>query len=616
MSEHCASCEEKEDNKALYRIIISLVLFISSYFFTGWLNLLLLGSGYLIVGYKVILEAFENLFKGKMLDENFLMMLATFGAIYTKQYPEALAVMLFYEVGEYLEDLSVKRSKKSITDLMDLRPDHANKIMDDEIKKVDPSELALNDSLIVYPGEKIPVDGTVYEGISSLDTVALTGESLPKEVNKGSKVLSGSVNLVSPLKIKVDKIFAESTASKILDLVTNAKENKSQSEDFVTKFAHYYTPIVVGIALVIAFIVPIFNQQWSEYLYRACIFLVISCPCALVISIPLGFFSGIGKAGKEGILFKGSNYLEGFSKLKTLYFDKTGTLSKGKLAVTKIIPFNGTVDETLFLADLLEQNSLHPLGVAIKNEYGKDNKEEVTNFKEIAGQGITAKYQGDLISVGNQTLMNNQRIEVKTIQSVGTLIYVGKNDQLVGIIEIGDQLKPEAKETLQQLKKLGIRRIMLTGDREEVAKAVNEELELDEVKASLLPNEKLEIVDKAEKDGLVGFVGDGINDAPVLTRADIGIAMGNIGSDAAIEAADVIIMKDDLTKLVTAYNISVKTLRIVRENIIFALAVKLIILILGALGLANMWAAVFADVGVSLLAILNSMRILYSKKIA
>ena len=616
MSEHCASCEEKEDNKALYRIIISLVLFISSYFFTGWLNLLLLGLGYLIVGYKVILEAFENLFKGKMLDENFLMMLATFGAIYTKQYPEALAVMLFYEVGEYLEDLSVERSKKSITDLMDLRPDHANKIMDDEIKKVDPSELALNDSLIVYPGEKIPVDGTVYEGISSLDTVALTGESLPKEVNKGSKVLSGSVNLVSPLKIKVDKIFAESTASKILDLVTNAKENKSQSEDFVTKFAHYYTPIVVGIALVIAFIVPIFNQQWSEYLYRACIFLVISCPCALVISIPLGFFSGIGKAGKEGILFKGSNYLEGFSKLKTLYFDKTGTLSKGKLAVTKIIPFNGTVDETLFLADLLEQNSLHPLGVAIKNEYGKDNKEEVTNFKEIAGQGITAKYQGDLISVGNQTLMNNQRIEVKTIQSVGTLIYVGKNDQLVGIIEIGDQLKPEAKETLQQLKDLGIRRIMLTGDREEVAKAVNEELELDEVKASLLPNEKLEIVDKAEKDGLVGFVGDGINDAPVLTRADIGIAMGNIGSDAAIEAADVIIMKDDLTKLVTAYNISVKTLRIVRENIIFALAVKLIILILGALGLANMWAAVFADVGVSLLAILNSMRILYSKKIA
>ena len=616
MSEHCASCEEKEDNKALYRIIISLVLFISSYFFTGWLNLLLLGLGYLIVGYKVILEAFENLFKGKMLDENFLMMLATFGAIYTKQYPEALAVMLFYEVGEYLEDLSVERSKKSITDLMDLRPDHANKIMDDEIKKVDPSELALNDSLIVYPGEKIPVDGTVYEGISSLDTVALTGESLPKEVNKGSKVLSGSVNLVSPLKIKVDKIFAESTASKILDLVTNAKENKSQSEDFVTKFAHYYTPIVVGIALVIAFIVPIFNQQWSEYLYRACIFLVISCPCALVISIPLGFFSGIGKAGKEGILFKGSNYLEGFSKLKTLYFDKTGTLSKGKLAVTKIIPFNGTVAETLFLADLLEQNSLHPLGVAIKNEYGKDNKEEVTNFKEIAGQGITAKYQGDLISVGNQTLMNNQRIEVKTIQSVGTLIYVGKNDQLVGIIEIGDQLKPEAKETLQQLKDLGIRRIMLTGDREEVAKAVNEELELDEVKASLLPNEKLEIVDKAEKDGLVGFVGDGINDAPVLTRADIGIAMGNIGSDAAIEAADVIIMKDDLTKLVTAYNISVKTLRIVRENIIFALAVKLIILILGALGLANMWAAVFADVGVSLLAILNSMRILYSKKTA
>ena len=615
MSEHCASCEEKEDNKALYRIIISLVLFISSYFFSGWLNLLLLGLGYVIVGYKVILEAFENLFKGKMLDENFLMMIATFGAIYTKQYPEALAVMLFYEVGEYLEDLSVERSKKSITDLMDLRPDHANKIMNDKIEKVDPSELALNDSIIVYPGEKIPVDGTVYEGISSLDTVALTGESLPQEVSSGSKVLSGSVNLVSPLKIQVNKIFAESTASKILDLVTNAKENKSQSEDFVTKFAHYYTPIVVGVALVIAFIVPIFTQQWSEYLYRACIFLVISCPCALVISIPLGFFSGIGKAGKEGILFKGSNYLERFSKLKTLYFDKTGTLSKGKLAVTKIIPFNGTVDETLFLADLLEQNSLHPLGMAIKNEYGKENKEKVTDFKEIAGQGIIAKYKGDLISVGNDTLMNQQRIEIRKIDSVGTLIYVGKNEQLVGIIEIGDQIKPEAKETLQQLKSLGIKRIMLTGDREEVAKAVNEQLQLDEVKASLLPNEKLEIVDQADQDGVVGFVGDGINDAPVLTRADIGIAMGNIGSDAAIEAADVIIMKDDLAKIITAYKISLKTLKIVKENIIFALAVKLIILILGAFGLANMWAAVFADVGVSLLAILNSMRILYSKKI-
>ncbi len=615
MSEHCASCEEKEDNKALYRIIISLVLFISSYFFSGWLNLLLLGLGYVIVGYKVILEAFENLFKGKMLDENFLMMIATFGAIYTKQYPEALAVMLFYEVGEYLEDLSVERSKKSITDLMDLRPDHANKLMNDKIEKVDPSELALNDSIIVYPGEKIPVDGTVYEGISSLDTVALTGESLPQEVSSGSKVLSGSVNLVSPLKIQVNKIFAESTASKILDLVTNAKENKSQSEDFVTKFAHYYTPIVVGVALVIAFIVPIFTQQWSEYLYRACIFLVISCPCALVISIPLGFFSGIGKAGKEGILFKGSNYLERFSKLKTLYFDKTGTLSKGKLAVTKIIPFNGTVDETLFLADLLEQNSLHPLGMAIKNEYGKENKEKVTDFKEIAGQGIIAKYKGDLISVGNDTLMNQQRIEIRKIDSVGTLIYVGKNEQLVGIIEIGDQIKPEAKETLQQLKSLGIKRIMLTGDREEVAKAVNEQLQLDEVKASLLPNEKLEIVDQADQDGVVGFVGDGINDAPVLTRADIGIAMGNIGSDAAIEAADVIIMKDDLAKIITAYKISLKTLKIVKENIIFALAVKLIILILGAFGLANMWAAVFADVGVSLLAILNSMRILYSKKI-
>ena len=615
MSEHCASCEEKEDNKALYRIIISLVLFISSYFFSGWLNLLLLGLGYVIVGYKVILEAFENLFKGKMLDENFLMMIATFGAIYTKQYPEALAVMLFYEVGEYLEDLSVERSKKSITDLMDLRPDHANKINNDKIEKVDPSELALNDSIIVYPGEKIPVDGTVYEGISSLDTVALTGESLPQEVSSGSKVLSGSVNLVSPLKIQVNKIFAESTASKILDLVTNAKENKSQSEDFVTKFAHYYTPIVVGVALVIAFIVPIFTQQWSEYLYRACIFLVISCPCALVISIPLGFFSGIGKAGKEGILFKGSNYLERFSKLKTLYFDKTGTLSKGKLAVTKIIPFNGTVDETLFLADLLEQNSLHPLGMAIKNEYGKGNKEKVTDFKEIAGQGIIAKYKGDLISVGNDTLMNQQRIEIRKIDSVGTLIYVGKNEQLVGIIEIGDQIKPEAKETLQQLKSLGIKRIMLTGDREEVAKAVNEQLQLDEVKASLLPNEKLEIVDQADQDGVVGFVGDGINDAPVLTRADIGIAMGNIGSDAAIEAADVIIMKDDLAKIITAYKISLKTLKIVKENIIFALAVKLIILILGAFGLANMWAAVFADVGVSLLAILNSMRILYSKKI-
>ena len=615
MSEHCASCEEKEDNKALYRIIISLVLFISSYFFSGWLKLLLLGLGYIIVGYKVILEAFENLFKGKMLDENFLMMIATFGAIYTKQYPEALAVMLFYEVGEYLEDLSVEKSKKSITDLMDLRPDHANKIVNDQIAKVDPSELQLNDSFIVYPGEKIPVDGTIYEGISSLDTVALTGESLPQEVNIGSKVLSGSVNLVSPLKIHVDKIFAESTASKILDLVTNAKENKSQSEDFVTKFAHYYTPIVVAIALIIAFIVPLFNQQWSEYLYRACIFLVISCPCALVISIPLGFFSGIGKAGKEGILFKESNYLERFSKLKTLYFDKTGTLSEGKLAVTKIVPFNGTVNETLFLADLLEQNSLHPLALAIKKEYGKENKERVTFFKEIAGQGVTAKYKGDLISVGNDTLMNTQGIEIQKIDSVGTLIYVGKNEQLVGIIEIGDQLKSEAKDTLLQLKKLGIKRIMLTGDREEVAMAVNEQLQLDEVKASLLPNEKLEIVDKAEKDGLVGFVGDGINDAPVLTRADIGIAMGNIGSDAAIEAADVIIMKDDLTKIITAYNISLKTLRIVRENIIFALAVKLVILILGALGLANMWAAVFADVGVSLLAILNSMRILYSKKI-
>lgn len=577
---------------------------------------------YVIVGREVVLKAFKNILKGKVFDENFLMMIATIGAFLIGEYPEAVAVMLFYQVGELFQDYAVDKSRKSIVSLMDIRPDYANLKQGDLITKVDPYQVEIGQFILVRPGERIPVDGIIRDGFSSIDTSSLTGESLPKEVSVGTEILSGCVNINGLLTIEVTKKFSESTVNKILDLVENASEKKSKSENFITKFAQYYTPVVVLSALAIAFLPPLFlpNERLYDWIYRALTFLVVSCPCALVISIPLGFFGGIGGASKLGILVKGSNYLEALAQTEVVVFDKTGTLTKGIFEVQHINPIGMTSEELLKYACSAESHSNHPISLSLKKAYHEPLEESsITNVEEVPGYGVLATVDGVEVLAGNTKWMEKQNIEYPTMEVLGTVVHVAVNGTYAGNIVISDIIKEDAKEAIYQLKKHHVKKIvMLTGDSKKVAESVSNELKLDQVYAELLPADKVEKVEqfiqtKSTKGKLV-FVGDGVNDAPVLALADIGIAMGGLGSDAAIEAADIVLMTDEPSKIAIAIELSKKTLSIVKQNIFFSLFVKLFVLGLSAFGFATMWEAVFADVGVSILAILNSFRALASKK--
>lgn len=626
----------KRDKKKLIRIIASLILFFAIFItdkivkldtvFNGNLNWLFPFALYLIVyitiGYDVIYKAFANIFHGEFLDENFLMVVATFGAfglaIYRgvnhldiEGFDEACAVLLFYQVGEFFQSYATGKSRKSITSLMDIRPDYANLKTENGVEEVDPEEVKIDDIIVVNPGEKIPLDGKIIKGASTLDTKALTGESLPKEVLEGDEAISGTINLTSQLEIKVEKEFYDSTVSKILELVENATSQKSKAENFITKFARFYTPIVVGLAVLLAIIPSLITGEWSVWIYRALSFLVVSCPCALVISIPLSFFAGIGAASKYGILIKGTNYLEKFNKANTFIFDKTGTLTKGNFAIKNVYPIEKK-DEILHLASIAECNSNHPIALSIINSYGKDFEKDYV-LTNVAGEGIIAEKNGEKIYCGNEKLMENNNINFIKNEEVGTVVYVAKNDKFFGSIIIADEIKDGAKETIESLSKNGGKTIMLTGDNEKIVESVAESLKLTDYKASLLPQNKVEEIDKIfkekKKEDVICFVGDGINDAPSLMRSDIGIAMGGVGSDAAIEAADMVLMHDDLKDLIIAKKISKKTMRIAYENIIFSLAIKVLILILSAFGITNMWIAVFGDVGVAVIAILNAMRV-------
>ncbi len=585
----------------------------------AWPVLYLIPYG--IIGWDVLWRAIRNIKNGQVFDENFLMSVATVGAFGCGEYPEAVAVMLFYQVGELFQSVAVDRSRKSISALMDIRPDYANMERNGELVQVDPEEVSVGDVIVVKAGERVPLDGTVLEGTSSLDTAALTGESLPRDVQAGDEVVSGCVNLTGLLHVKVNKPFGESTVAKILDLVENSSSKKAKAENFITKFARYYTPAVVFAALALAVLPPLLGLgPWLMWVQRALNFLVVSCPCALVISIPLSFFGGIGGASKQGILVKGGNYLEALAQAGIVVFDKTGTLTKGTFEVTAVHPQQVGEGELLELAALAERFSDHPISRSIQAAcQSAPDPNRVTDAKEIAGHGVRAVVDGKTVLAGNQKLMDQFHIPFEdACHHVGTIIHVAVDGVYMGHIVISDQVKEGAKETLRDLKAAGVRKtVMLTGDSQAVGQAVARQLGLDEVHAELLPGDKVDQVErllqsKGPKEQLV-FVGDGINDAPVLSRADIGVAMGAMGSDAAIEAADIVLMDDDLKKLPVAVRIARKTLRIVRENIVFALAVKFLVLILSAVGVANMWWAVFADVGVSVIAILNSMRMLNAK---
>ena len=574
---------------------------------------------YLIVGFEVVKKAVVNIFHGEFFDENFLMSVATIGAFAIKEFPEAVAVMLFYQIGEYFQSYAVKKSRKSIASLMDIRPDYANLKVNGNIEKKSPEEVKIGDVIVVKPGEKVPLDGIVIEGTSMLDTSALTGESVPREVKVNDTILSGCINLNGVLDIKVEKAFGESTVSKILDLVENATNKKAKTENFITKFSKYYTPIVVLLALIIAFIPPLITKtDILDWVYRALTFLVVSCPCALVISVPLSFFSGIGAASKKGILVKGSNYLELLSKTEIAVFDKTGTLTEGVFDVQKIKNENEIgPKELLELATYCESYSNHPISISIQKAYGKEiNKNRIIHSEEVAGKGIISKIDDKEVACGNIKLMKELNLDnIEQVDEIGTVIYVAINRQYAGYILISDKIKDDSKKAIQDLKKAGVRKtVMLTGDNKDVAEKVNQELKLDMVYSELLPIDKVnkveELLKNKNEESKLAFIGDGINDAPVLARADIGIAMGGLGSDAAIEAADIVIMTDEPSKIATAMKISRKTLKIVYQNISFALIVKIGVLILSALGLASMWAAVFADVGVTVLAVLNSFRAL------
>lgn len=608
------------------KIIISAILFVLALvipFSNEWINNGLFIISYLVVGCEILKKAVRNIFRGKVFDENFLMAVATIGAFAIGEFPEAVAVMLFYQVGELFQSYAVDKSRKSIASLMDIRPDYANIEKDGKVEKVDPDEVKIGDIIIVKTGEKIPLDGVVVEGTSSLDTMALTGESVPRVVKTEDEVLSGCINKDGLLKIRVTKEFGESTVSKILDLVENASSKKSKSENFITKFAKYYTPTVVIIAVLLAFIPPIILKDFSTFsvwLYRALSFLVVSCPCALVISIPLSFFGGIGGASKMGILIKGSNYLEALANTETVVFDKTGTLTEGIFEVQNIYAEGIEKDELLRIVAHAENYSNHPIAKSVKKAYNKEIDEKIIkNPQELSGKGIWAKIDEKDILVGNEKLMLEEKIDFKKCDEVGTILYVAIDKKYVGYVLIADKIKQDSPKTIRELKAMNIKEtVMLTGDKKEVGEYVAKKLNMDKVYTELLPDGKVEKVEellkqKSEKGKLV-FVGDGINDAPVLTISDIGVAMGGLGSDAAIEAADIVIMTDETSKISKAINLSKKTMRIVRENIIFAIFVKIAVLVLTAFGASTMWEAVFADVGVSVIAIINALRMLNIKK--
>lgn len=614
--------EEKNDKVLLARVILAIVLFSLAMIFTSapTFKISLLGISYLIAGYDILIKALKNIIKGKVFDENFLMGIATLGAIGIKEYPEAVMVMVLYQIGEYLQDKAVEKSQNSITELMDIRPDYANIEKNGDLTKISPYEVKIGDTIIVKTGEKIPLDGIIIDGTATLDTSALTGESRPREVKIGDEAISGCINTNGLLKIRVTKEYGQSTVSKILDLVENASSKKTKTENFITKFAKIYTPVVVLAALFLAILPPlIFGSNFSVWINRALTFLVISCPCALVISVPLGFFAGIGGASKCGILVKGSSYLELLSKPETIVFDKTGTLTQGCFKVVKIVQQEGTTKEELLeLTAYAESYSNHPIALSIKKAYDKNiDKNKISEISEIAGNGVRAEINGCSILVGNENLLKNHNISYQKANETGTIVYTAKNSKFLGYIVISDKLKEDAQKAIIELKKLKLQTVMLTGDTEESGLTVAKELNLDKAYTQLLPIDKVDkiedIIEQKTKNKSVIFVGDGINDAPVLTRADVGIAMGGLGSDAAIEAADVVIMDDKPTKVATAIKIAKQTLTIVKENIAFALGIKVLFLILGAFGFVTMWGAVFADVGVTLIAVLNSLRALKIK---
>lgn len=619
----------KKQQKVLKRIVVALILLIAVSILDAlvempWiLRLALYLVPYLVIGYDILKKAGKGILKRQVFDENFLMAVATIGAVCLGEFKEGAAVMLFYQIGELFQSVAVGKSRKNIAALMDIRPDYANMMVDGKLEKVDPDDVEIGSEIIINPGEKVPIDGVITEGNTTLNTSALTGESLPRDVSCGDEIISGCINMTGMIKVKTTKKFGDSTVSKILDLVENSAMKKSRSENFITKFAKYYTPAVCYGALALAILPPVVrlfmgsSPMWGEWIIRALTFLVISCPCALVISIPLSFFGGIGCASSNGILVKGSNYLEALSATKYIVFDKTGTLTKGVFEVTASYPENGFDKETLLgMAAYAESSSSHPISLSLKKAYGQElDLSRVSDIEEIAGHGVCARVDGRKVYVGNMRLMQRENLTVTTEHKEGTVCYVAVDGTYAGCIVISDVVKPTTKDAIAGLKKNGIKKtIMLTGDANETAQRVAAEIGIDEVHSELLPADKVAQVEhilnaKGEKENLA-FVGDGINDAPVLSRADIGIAMGAMGSDAAIEAADVVLMDDDPAKIALAMKISARTLKIVRENIVFALAVKAVCLILGALGIANMWVAIFADVGVMVLAVLNATRAL------
>lgn len=621
-----------KQKNVLYRIIISAVLLAAIWIVSEfadmpwWLEGILYLIPYLVIGYDILRKAVKGILKGQVFDENFLMAIATIGAIGLKEFREGVAVMLFYQVGELFQSCAVGKSRKNIAALMDIRPDYANIMVDGNLEKVDPDDVEIGTEIIVNPGEKVPIDGVVTDGSSTLNTSALTGESVPREIACGDEIISGCINLTGVIKVRTTKEFGESTVSKILDMVENSSMKKSRSENFITRFAKYYTPIVCYSALALAILPPLVSliigvsPEWQKWVIRALTFLVISCPCALVISIPLSFFGGIGCASTNGILVKGSNYLEALASTGYVVFDKTGTLTKGVFEVNGVFAENGfDSHELLEYAAYAENASSHPISLSLKNAYGnKIDADKVSGIEEIAGHGVSAVVDGRKVYAGNLKLMNKIGVKVVNEHNDGTIVYVAIDDKYAGCIVISDVIKPTTKQAIEGLKNQNIKTVMLTGDSKAVADRVAAEIGIDIVKSELLPADKVAEVEKLIENKnpkeKVAFAGDGINDAPVLSRADIGIAMGALGSDAAIEAADVVLMDDDPAKISLAMRIAIKTLRIVKENIVFALAIKLVCLVLGALGIANMWIAIFADVGVMVIAVVNATRALRLKK--
>ncbi len=612
--------------KRLWRIIIGAAVLATAVLLSlnnEWLQIALFIISYIIVGGDVVKRAVKNIFKGQVFDENFLMSIATIGAFFIGEYPEGVAVMLFYQVGELFQSYAVGKSRKSIASLMDIRPDYANVKKGDELVKVDPDEVQIGDIIVIKAGEKIPLDGKVIEGSSMIDTSALTGESVPRKVEVGSDILSGCININGVITAEVTKEFGESTVSKILDLVENASSKKSNSEQFITKFARYYTPVVVIIAVFLAIIPPLVidGATFSDWIYRALAFLVVSCPCALVISIPLSFFGGIGGASKKGVLVKGSNYLEALAETEIVVFDKTGTLTKGVFNVQEIHPEGVSKEELLELTAHAESYSNHPISLSLKRAYSKEiDNERILDVEEISGHGVIATVDGKKVMAGNIKLMKMMDIPYFKGELIGTIVHVAVNNKYIGYIVIADEVKEDSAQAIKELKAANIKQtVMLTGDNKSIGSKVAKELGLDKVYAELLPADKVEkleeLFSQKSKKGKLAFVGDGINDAPVLARADIGIAMGGLGSDAAIEAADVVIMTDEPSKIATTMKISKKTLKIAHQNIVFAIGIKIIVLILSAFGITTMWAAIFADVGVTIIAVLNAFRALNVKNL-